>query len=169
MSIHAYNFDGLFKKVLKDVKIDRKIFYLARLKEHNETKEKSKQLIEAQRLLKTHLEKQGFQIVVAGRVRGHTEEDNNGKKTLIFKEKGVDVRIAVDMVSLACDKELETAIIGSSDSDLQPAIAELTKRKVNRIYLGFEMMPNKGLMYTANHSIIIRNSEVLEFVKKTLI
>ncbi len=102
-----------------------------------------------------------------GRVRGQIEEDYRGKKSLVFKEKGVDVKIAVDMVAAACDKKVKTAIIGSSDSDLQPAIAELQKRNIERIYLGFEMMPNKGLAYTTNRAILIRNSEVLECVGKT--
>lgn len=151
---------------LKDIKIDKTTFYFAHLKEHPDTKEKSKQLIEEQRLLKNHLQKQDFGVVLFGRVRGQIEEDARGKKSLVFKEKGVDVKIAVDMVVAACDGNLKTAIIGSSDSDLQPAIAELRKRNVERIYLGFEMMPNKGLTYTTNRTILIRNSEVLEFANK---
>ncbi len=161
--LHCYDFAGLFDKVLAGVGVERKIFYLARLKEHPETREKSKQLIEAQRLLKTHLEKQGFEIIIAGRVRGFEEKGADGKKVLVFKEKGIDVRIAVDMVSFACDRKLKTAIIGSSDSDLQPAISELAGRNVERVYLGFESMPNKGMSYTANRTILIRNSEVMEF------
>lgn len=163
--LDTYNFKGLPNKVLKDIKIDKAIFYFAHLKEHPDTKEKSKQLIEDQRLLKTHLQNHGFEAVLFGRVRGHIEEDARGKKSLVFKEKGVDVKIAVDMVVAACDGTLKTAIIGSSDSDLQPAIAELRKRNVERIYLGFEMMPNKGLTFTTNRTILIRNSEVLEFSK----
>lgn len=167
--LHLYNFKGLFDKVLKDIKIDRRVFYFARIKEHPDTREKSKQLIEAQRLLKTSLERQGFSIVLSGRVRGQMEKSHNNKETLVFREKGVDVKIAVDMVTDACDGKLKMAIIGSSDSDLQPAISELQRRKVDRIYLGFEMMPNKGMTYTANRTILIRNSEVLEFMAKTLV
>ncbi len=164
LNFGVYNFKGLFDKVLKDIKIDKAIFYFAHLKEHPDTKEKSKQLIEEQRLLKNSLQRQGFTVILSGRVRGQIEEDNHGKKTLIFKEKGVDVKVAVDMVVAACDGSLKTGIIGSSDSDLQPAIAELRKRNIECIYLGFEMMPNKGLAYTTNRTILIRNSEILEFV-----
>ncbi len=142
------------------MEIDEKVFYFAKLKEHRQTKEKSKQLIEEQRLLKTHLEKQGFKVVFAGRVRG--QNDNN---SLVFREKGVDVRMAVDMAVQACDKKLKEAIVCSSDSDLQPAIKELTERKVKTVYMGFENNPNKGLMYTTNKAILIRNSEILEFGK----
>lgn len=161
---HKYDFKGLLDKVLSDIKLDRKVFYFARIKKHEKSKEKSQQLIEEQRLLKTHLEKQGFEVILSGRVRGQWEEGDNGKKVMIFKEKGVDVRIAVDMVSIACDKKATEIILGSSDSDLQPAITEINNRGVKCTYLGFEMMPNKGLSYTTGHTILIRNSEVLGFL-----
>ena len=160
---HEYDFKGLLDTVLKDMPINRKVFYFARIKEHEESKEKSKQLIEEQRLLKTHLEKQGFEVILSGRVRGQLEDGERGKKILVFKEKGVDVKIAVDMVSLSCDKKVKELILGSSDSDLQPAIKEVRVRKVSCVYLGFEAQPNKGLSYTTNRTILIRNSEIFEF------
>ncbi len=113
-----YNFSGLIDKVFTEAKIDRKIFYFGRLIKHPETVEKSEKLIEDQRILKTNLEKQGFEVVLAGRVRGHKEKCIKGHETLTFKKKGVDVKISVDMVTLACDEKVKTAIIGSSDSDL---------------------------------------------------
>ena len=168
---HEYNFQGLFNKVLDGIEINRKIFYFAKIKEHEKSKEKSKQLILEQRLLKTHLEKQGFEVILSGRVRGHMEEGQNGKKVLIFKEKGVDVKIAVDMVSLSCDKKVKEIILCSSDSDLQPAIEEVKRREVSCIYLGLEVNPNRGLSYTTKRTILIRNSEVFDFekIQKTLI
>lgn len=169
VDIVIYNFAGLLNKALSEIKIDKKIFYISRLIKYQETKEKSEELIKKQRNLKNNLEKQGFEVIFAGRVRANMGRCPKGHETLIFREKGVDVRIAVDMIILACDKKLNTAIIASSDSDLQPAIRELAKREVERIYLGFENSPNKGLTFTTNRTILIRNSEVLEFLGKTLI
>ncbi len=162
---HEYDFKSLFGKVLKGITVDRKIFYFARIKEHESSKEKSQQLIEEQRLLKTHLEKQGFEVILSGRVRGQMEDGQNGKKVLVFKEKGVDVKIAVDMMSLACDKKVKGIILASSDSDLQPAIKEVRSRGVECVYLGFEAQPNKGLSYTTNRTILMRNSEIFEYAK----
>ena len=164
-----YNFAGLLDKVLAGISVDKKIFYIGKLTKHKNTKEKSAELIQKQRELKTHLEKQSFEVIYAGRVRGREESCPKGHKFLTFKEKGVDVRIAVDMITLAHHKELKVAIIGSSDSDLQPAIKELKNEGVERIYLGFEISPNKGLTYTTNRTILIRNSEVVKFIGKTLI
>jgi len=163
---HEYNFKGLLEKVLQGIEINEIIFYFAKIKEDPQTREKSKQLIENQRLLKTHLEKQGFRVILAGRVRGYIENNRiSENQILVFKEKGVDVKIAVDMVSWACDKKVEQIILGSSDSDLQPAIKEIREREVNCIYLGFENQPNKGIMFTTNRTILIRNFEIIEFEK----
>ena len=164
-----YNFSGLLDKVLTGISINKKIFYIGKLTKHDETKEKSVELIQKQRRLKTHLEEQGFEVIYAGRTRGYEGRCPKGHKFLIFKEKGVDVRMAVDMIRLAHIKELKTAIIGSSDSDLQPAIKELQNQRIERIYLGFEVSPNKGLTYTANRTILIRNSEITEFAGKILL
>lgn len=164
----TFNFAGLVDKALQGIKIDRKIFYFGKIGRHAETEKKSLELIENQRILKRHLEKQGFEVILAGRVRGHVEKCSIGHETLVFKEKGVDVKMAVDIITLACNKKLKTAIIGSSDSDLQPAVKELRNLGIERIYLGFENSPNKGLTYTTNRTILIRNSEVAEFIGKTL-
>ena len=162
---NQYDFKGLFDKTLKGIKIDRKVFYFARIKAHEGSVEKSKELIEEQRLLKTHLEAQGFEVILSGRVRGQMEYIHGNKQVLVFKEKGVDVKIAVDMVSFSCDKKVKEIILASSDSDLQPAIKEVRDRKVNCIYLGFEAQPNKGISYTTNRTILIRDSELFEFEK----
>jgi uncharacterized LabA/DUF88 family protein len=159
---YEYDFKGLFDKILEGTNINRKVFYFAKIKEHEKSIEKSRQLIEEQRLLKTHLEKQGFEIILRGSVRGQIEI-HKGKEVLVFKEKGVDVKIAVDMVSMSCDKKIKEIILCSSDSDLQPAIDEAKKRGINCIYVGFEVNPNKGLSYTTKRTILIRNSEVMEF------
>lgn len=163
----AYDFKGLLRKVLNGIEIELQVFYFARIKEHKESREKSRQLIEEQRLLKNHLEKQGFEVVLSGRVRGQVEDSGMRNKMLVFKEKGVDVRIAVDMMATACDKKADTIILGSSDSDLQPAIKEIRERGIHCVYLGFEAQPNKGLSFTTNRTILIRNSEVLEYAKRS--
>lgn len=159
-----YNFQDLFNKTLKGILPDEVNFYFGKLSQHPETLKKSKELIEKNRLLKKHLENFNYNVIIAGRVRGFSQEIN-GKKVWLFKEKGVDVKLAVDLVTLVCDHELDLAIVASSDSDLQPAIREIIQRGAKCIYLGFENDPNKGLIYTTNRAILIRNSEVREFFR----
>ncbi len=147
--------NALFANPLKGLSVSTKIFFGAKLHFNKETPVKSAELISMQRKLINKINKQGYEFINAGNVRAQKVGN-----TVIFKEKGVDVRIAVDMVAMACDKKVKTIILCSSDSDLQPAVAEARKRKVEVIYLGFENSPNKGLSYTTNRTILIRNSEV---------
>lgn len=151
------NLPKLLQEPLKGLTVTKKIFYVSKIRYNEETKKKSIELISFQRKLRNNLVNCGIEFVIAGNVRS---QKIDGK--IFFREKGVDVKIAVDLVALACDKKLETAILCSSDSDLQPAISELKKRKIEVIYLGFEANPNKGLSYTANRTILIRDHEVVE-------
>jgi len=153
----------LIQLALPKEQIAKSTFYSAKLQLYPATHAKSLKLIQQQRILKANLEKQGFTFILAGNVRSQTVTVN-GKSKTIFREKGVDVRMAVDLVSLSCDKAIQRAIVCSSDSDLQPAIAETRKRGVEVIYLGFENSPNKGLTYTTNRTVLFRNSEVAEVV-----
>lgn len=146
----------LFKDPLKGFEIHKKIFYAARLHSHPDTKKKSEKLIRLQRKLRNSLINQDYEFIIAGNVRAQKVDSK-----IVFREKGVDVKIAVDLVSLACDKKLATAILCSSDSDLQPAIKELKERNVEVVYFGFEASPNKGLTYTANRTILLRNHEIV--------
>lgn len=157
-----YDFKRLLDKVLEGIEINETYFYFAHIKNHPLSLEKSKKLIEEQRLLKTNLESCGFKVIMAGSVRGNIDKMG----TLVFKEKGVDVRIGVDMTVLACDKTVDSIVLGSSDSDLQPAIKVVSDRGIECIYLGFEMQPNKGMTFTTARTILIRNSEVLAFRHK---
>lgn len=160
VDIASLDFNKFFALPLKDFKISRKIFYSAKLHFYPETKDKSNELINSQRKLKNSLIEQGFEFIMAGNVRDQKVTVDH-KTKIIFREKGVDVRIAVDLVTLACDKHLKTAVLCSSDSDLQPAVKEARKRDVEVVYLGFEVNPNKGLTYTTNRTILFRDSEIL--------
>ena len=157
----SINLNKLLGKVLADFKISQKLFYLAKIHFHKETPKKSQDLVKLQRRLKTNLEKQGYQVVIAGHVRGQALSTGKFRK-LVFKEKGVDVKIAVDLVSGACDKVMNIAIVCSSDSDLQPAVKEARKRGVKVVYLGFQTNPNIGLTHTTDQTILFRNSEIVE-------
>jgi uncharacterized LabA/DUF88 family protein len=162
-SIDNIDLSKLFDNVLKGLAISTKTYYSAKLHiypEYPKSINKSKAIIREQRILKTELEKKGFNFVISGHVRAFKI-----MKEVVFKEKGVDVRIAVDLVSSACDKKVDTVILCSSDSDLQPAVKEARARDLKIVYLGFEINPNKGLMYTCDRSIIIRNSEIVDSLK----
>ncbi|MBP9818271.1 NYN domain-containing protein [Candidatus Shapirobacteria bacterium] len=161
-SITDIDFSKLFTGALKNFNLVDKIYYSAKLQVTPETEKVSKLLVNKQRALKTKLEKNGYQFLIAGHVRPQTGD----KGKVVFKEKGVDVRIAVDLVKSAFDKKYQSVILCSSDSDLQPAIKEARRRQLEIVYLGFETMPNKGLTFTTNRTILLWSSEIISAVIK---
>ena len=161
LSLENFSYFTLFDRALRGIALSERRYYLARIRVYQDSIRKSKNLILKQRIQKANLEKSDIKVIVGGNVRGQ-EVKINGKRKTVFHEKGVDVKIAVDLVAEACDHRVTTAILCSSDSDLQPAVKEARLRGVEVIYLGFELNPNKGLSYTTSRTILIRNSEVLE-------
>ena len=69
-----FNFKGLFDQILQGINIDRRIFYFARINKHPATLEKSEVLIQKTRSLKTYLENQSFEVILAGNIRGYPTE-----------------------------------------------------------------------------------------------
>lgn len=65
-------------------------------------------------------------------VRGHIQ-NNNG----IYKEKGVDVQLALDIYRFGIQNIYDKAILISSDSDLLPAIRMVQQKGKKVEYIGF--------------------------------
>lgn len=58
-----------------------------------------------------------------------------------FKEKGVDVKLATDLLLGACQEAYDQAFVVSSDSDLVPAIEGAQKLGKIVTYVGFKHQP----------------------------
>ena len=162
VDVTKFDYMGFFNELFKDQQVDLASFYFAKLHEHKDTAEKSHELMERYEVLKKHLEDQGFRYVTSGTVRSRIGPD----KEVTFQEKGVDVRIAVDMVTAVLDGVADTVILASSDSDLQPAIKEIRNRKATAVYLGFKYRSNRGLELTTDKSILVSNDQVKKFYRE---
>ena len=161
----AYDFAGLLDCVLtENQKNYERRFYRAKPNPHGDIPELSAQLMLSYRNLGGHLNRQGFELITAGVLRADYKKP--GDKKPIFREKGVDVSISVDMLSLACDGKLTEAFLVASDSDYQPVVRELKKRGVRVVYVGFEVNPNLGLIAKTDDRIIISSKEVLGCAKQ---
>ena len=84
---------------------------------------------------------------------------NNG----IYHEKGVDVRIAVDMVVGAYENEFDTVILISSDTDLIPAVENVVKKKKKIEYIGLTYRPSFGLMKKVTETKLLTKKELEKF------
>lgn len=157
--ITKFDYWGFMNDVFKERRVDLASIYFAKLREHKETLEKSQELMERYDTLKTHLEGQGFRYVTSGTVRSRVGRD----KEVTFQEKGVDAKIAVDMVTSVLDHQADTVILASSDSDLQPAIKEIRARGAKVIYLGFQYRRNRGIELTTDETVLVPNKQVKQF------
>lgn len=161
----------LISTVLKDYSIKSAHYYGARVTPHDhipEIAEKSRSVVDSQRRFIRNLRNQNIEFIVCGFVRLMEVKvcKKCGQKAYVFKEKGVDVRIAVDAISMARNGVLGTALLCSSDSDMQPMIAELQKQNVNVIYVSFEGKPNGNLTRQCDGTVAFRKSEIIEAFTK---
>jgi uncharacterized LabA/DUF88 family protein len=121
--------------------------------------DKSKSLVSGQQKFFSNLKNDGFTIK-RGRIMPI------GK---VYKEKGTDVKIAVDLIIGAVDNLYDTAILVSSDTDLIPAVRYVRYKNKKIEYVGFAHSPSLGMQKYANLSILLLPRDVEKFKEKTLL
>lgn len=104
-----------------------------------------------------NLEKQDIDYVKAGylKVRSSKACRECGGKQDVLQEKGVDVRLATDMLEDAYQKTTDIAVLFSSDTDLCPAIHKIQKQGGKVIYLCFADSVNRAVSAVANETVSI--------------
>ena len=80
-----------------------------------------------------------------------------------FHEKGVDVRIAVEMIRFARMEKYDKAVLISSDTDLVPAVEEVQSLGKKVLYIGFPHNQSFGLTKAANDLLILRKDDLVNF------
>ena len=126
-------------------------------------------------------------IVIDDRVEEHERITRLGIKEIVYersREKGIDVKIATDLIAGAVDDKYTTAIIVSSDTDLVPAIDWVRKRKGIVVeYVGFsfpevkdargnlmleELKPANKMIYNSDVQRVLTEHDIRKFLKETL-
>ena len=83
------------------------------------------------------------EIVIDQRVQDYKKIQGLGIKSIKIerlREKGIDVKLATDLIVGAMDNKYDTAIVVSSDGDLIPAIDWIRHRFKKKIeYIGFSI------------------------------
>ena len=82
-------------------------------------------------------------LIIDDRVIGYQNLLEKGVKQIEFfrtREKGIDVKLATDLIVGAVDNQYDTAILVSSDGDLIPAVDWVRYRQKKRVeYVGFSI------------------------------
>ena len=153
-----FYFNQFVDFLVKDRECISKRYYVGIARNLDNT-EKSRQIVEGQQKFLSEIEKDGF-IIKRGRVMY-----DKGR----IREKGTDVKIAVDMIIGAIENKYNTVILVSSDTDLIPAIKYIKYKGKKLEYVGFSHVPSLGIQKYANLSILLRLEDIEQFREKTLL
>ncbi len=110
-------------------------------------------MVRSQQKFLANLENEGFIIE-----RGKIVYDHE------IREKGVDVKIAIDLVIDGIEDKYDTAIIVSSDTDLIPAIKYIQSKGKNVEYIGFSNHTSLGLMKNCDAQRVFGVAELTPFI-----
>lgn len=83
----------------------------------------------------------------------------------VYHEKGVDVKIATDILTTAYEKLAQKIILVSSDTDLIPAIKRAINRGVVVEYVGFAHKPSTAMMINCSKHRLLTDSEIGAFMR----
>lgn len=122
--------------------------------------QKSEKMYADQQHLFFKLQRQQVKIIL-GQLIQHRDKS--------YHEKGVDVRIAVEMIRLARQDEYDIAYLLSSDTDLVPAVEEVLSFKKKVRYIGAADTQSFGLSKATGDYLILRPEDVGQFLPKSLL
>ena len=117
--------------------------------------EKSERLYADQQRLFKKLLRQGVKIITGQLIR-HPDKT--------YHEKGVDVRIAVEMIRFARLDKYDTGFLISSDTDLVPAIEEVFSFGKKVKYICANERQSFGLTKTCGDYLVLREKDVKQFL-----
>ncbi|EKE20429.1 MAG: protein of unknown function DUF88 [uncultured bacterium] len=137
-----------------DRKIANKRYYVGVVKA-KENDEKGQKMRRGQRRLFNNLNSTKCGFIIE---RGYLMK-NDG----VFHEKGVDVKMAVDLLVGAYENIYDVAILVSSDTDLIPAIQKVKQLGKEVEYIGFSHKPSYGLIKSATESRLLTKNEIEQF------
>ena len=124
-------------------------FYIGIIRDYDNTG-RSRELVRKQQRFLAAIEKEGL-VVKRGRIMY-----DKGR----IREKGTDVKIAVDMIIGAVDDLYDTAIVISSDTDLIPALKYVRYKRKRIEYVGFSHASSFGMQSNADSSLLLREVDI---------
>lgn len=153
----------LLKASLYDLEPDEIRYYGTKIRTYDikdgNILEHAQTMVESQRRLKRDLLNQGIEFIVAGSLRVREATCFKCKKTsLVFKEKGVDVRLAVDLITES--SKATTQVIVSSDSDLLPAVRQARLHGSTIVYAHHAEKPNYALIKSSQETRVFTKNQI---------
>ncbi len=148
-----FDFDAFISNILAGRKLISKRYYVGIVRNHDGST-KSEKLVKKQQ---QHLER--LKLAEFDVKPGKIMYDNGR-----IREKGVDVKLSIDVVIGAADDLYDTAVIISSDTDLIPAIKYIVSGRKKRMeYIGFDGAVSFGMIRESTSQRIFAKQDLLPF------
>ena len=158
--VTEFNFGEFVKWLASGRQISGRNYYIGVVRAKSNDKKGQKLRRDQQRLF-AHLRSKKNKFIT---IHGYLMKSDGA-----YHEKGVDVRIAVDLVVGAYEDNFDSAILISSDTDLIPAIQHVQKLKKRVEYIGFssppKTQPSYGLIKTCSQSRVLVAADLEQFIK----
>ena len=151
-----FNFRKFAEWLVKPNKLLEIRYYLGAIKRECNNP-KSEQLYADQQKLIGKLQQQNIAITL-GQVIRHPDKT--------YHEKGVDVRLAVEMIRFAREDKYDIACLVSSDTDLVAAVEEVQAFGKTIQYVGIPKGQSYGLSSAADDVRLLRPEEIEQFLSK---
>lgn len=149
-----FDFSAFVSHIVSDRELISKRYYVGIVRNYDGS-QKSEDLVRKQQQFLETLRLSGFEIK-----KGKIMYDGIGD----IREKGVDVKLAVDLVIGAVDNLYDAAIIISSDTDLIPAIKYVRNGKKKKIeYIGFAGSPSFGMIKECSSQRLLAKEDLTPF------
>ena len=113
------------------------------------------------------LTNQGIRVVKAGYLKVHESSKciHCGKKTLILQEKGVDVRLATEVVLAAAVEQVRHIVVLSSDADMIPALESARQSGATVTYLSFAEELNNAIAAVSSQTLTYSRKNIVDVYK----
>ena len=158
-SLIDFNFREFAGWLVKPNELIEIRYYLGAVKRERNNP-KSEQLYADQQKLIGKLQQQNI-VITFGQVIRHPDKT--------YHEKGVDVRLAVEMIRFARKNKYDIAYLVSSDTDLVAAVEEVQAFGKKVQYVGTPKGQSYGLSSVADDVRLLRQEEIEQFLPPSLI
>jgi uncharacterized LabA/DUF88 family protein len=155
ISLLDFDYIGFCKSLILFNELIEIRYYVGALKRRKSIK--SEKIYADQQRLIAKLQQQNITIVL-GQLIQHPDKS--------FHEKGVDVRLAVEMIRLARRNSYDVAYLLSSDTDLAPAIEEVQLLGKTVVYVGAVKGQSYKLTSVSNRTQLFCAKDIQIFLPK---
>ena len=149
----SFNFSKFIQLIARSYKVVNACYYVGRIRQDG--RDKTNKLFNSQQKLLGNLKKHKISYQF-----GYLLKSGGA-----YREKGVDVQIAVDMLVATYENIADRIILVSSDTDLAPAIKKAREKGKIVEYIGFSHKPSVAMVSFCSESRLLTKEDILPLVK----